>query len=113
GILAAQSIGEPGPQLPMRTFHIGGTARRVVEDSEVRTKKAGTIKLERVTAVVNAEGQRVALTRNGEVAILNAKGHALETYTVPNGAVLMVEEGQQVAAGHILCKWDPHMIPIL
>src|SRR5581483_4333327 len=100
GIIAAQSIGEPGTQLTMRTFHIGGTARRVVEENEVRSKKSGTIKLERVTAVVNAEGQRVALARNGQLSILNPKGHSLEDYTVPNGAILQVEEGQQIQAGH-------------
>jgi DNA-directed RNA polymerase subunit beta' len=113
GIIAAQSIGEPGTQLTMRTFHIGGVARRAVEDSEIKAKKAGTIKFERINAVVNSEGKRVALTRNGELVILGPKERVLENYNVPNGAVLMVEEGQQIQPGHVLCKWDPHMIPIL
>jgi DNA-directed RNA polymerase subunit beta' len=113
GIIAAQSIGEPGTQLTMRTFHIGGTARRVVEESEIKAKKAGTVKFERITAVVNDENQRVALARNGELAILGPKERSLETFSVPNGAILMVEEGQQVQPGQVLVKWDPHMIPIL
>jgi DNA-directed RNA polymerase subunit beta' len=113
GIIAAQSIGEPGTQLTMRTFHIGGVARRSVEESEVKAKKAGTVKLERIHAVVNDQGQRVALTRNGELKILNPKGIELESFPVPNGAILMVEDGQQVQPGSVLCKWDPHMIPIL
>jgi len=113
GIIAAQSIGEPGTQLTMRTFHIGGTARRVVEESEIRAKKAGTVKLERVTAVVNDRGERMALARNGELTLLGPKERVQETFAVPNGSTLMVEEGQQIQPGQILVKWDPHMIPIL
>ncbi|MBV9123226.1 MAG: DNA-directed RNA polymerase subunit beta', partial [Planctomycetes bacterium] len=113
GIIAAQSIGEPGTQLTMRTFHIGGTARRVVEESEMRAKKAGQVKWERVTAVVNDRGERVALARNGEMLIMAGKDRILETFSIPNGATLLVEEGQQVQPGTALVKWDPHMIPIL
>jgi DNA-directed RNA polymerase subunit beta' len=113
GIIAAQSIGEPGTQLTMRTFHIGGVARRSVEDSDIKARKAGTIKLERVNAVVNDQNQRVALTRNGEIKVLNPKGLDLEAYSVPNGAILLVEDGQQVQPSQVLCRWDPHMIPIL
>jgi DNA-directed RNA polymerase subunit beta' len=113
GIIAAQSIGEPGTQLTMRTFHIGGVARRAVEEHEIKAKKAGNIKLERITAVVNKEGQRMALTRNGEMHIMGSKDRILETYSVPNGSMLMVEEGQAVQPGQLLVKWDPHMIPIL
>jgi DNA-directed RNA polymerase subunit beta' len=113
GIIAAQSIGEPGTQLTMRTFHIGGVAKKSVEDAEHKARKAGTIKLERINAVVNDQGLRVALTRNGEVQVLGPKGVVLETFPVPNGAELKVEEGQQVTPSTILCKWDPHMTPIL
>jgi DNA-directed RNA polymerase subunit beta' len=113
GIIAAQSIGEPGTQLTMRTFHIGGTARRVVEESEVRARKAGTVKLERITAVINDKNERVALSRNGELLLMGTKDRILESFPMPNGATLLVEEGQQVQAGQILVKWDPHMIPIL
>jgi DNA-directed RNA polymerase subunit beta' len=113
GIIAAQSIGEPGTQLTMRTFHIGGTARRVVEESEIKAKRAGTVKFERITAVVNDRGERMALARNGELSILGPKERALESFTIPNGATLIVEEGQSIQPGQVLVKWDPHMIPIL
>jgi DNA-directed RNA polymerase subunit beta' len=113
GIIAAQSIGEPGTQLTMRTFHIGGTARRVVEESEIRVKKAGTVKLERIVSVVNDKGERVALARNGEMIIMGPKDRIMENFAIPNGAILMVEEGQQVQPGQVVVKWDPHMIPIL
>jgi DNA-directed RNA polymerase subunit beta' len=113
GIIAAQSIGEPGTQLTMRTFHIGGTVKRIVEESDVKTKKAGAIKFARITAVTNDQNERVALTRNGQIMIMGPKERVLEEYSVPNGAILLVEEGQQVQPGQILCKWDPHRIPIL
>jgi DNA-directed RNA polymerase subunit beta' len=113
GIIAAQSIGEPGTQLTMRTFHIGGVARRAVEESEIKAKRAGIVKLERVNAVVNDQNQRMALTRNGELLLMGPKERVLETYSVPNGSMLMVESGQQVQPGQLLVKWDPHMIPIL
>ena len=113
GIIAAQSIGEPGTQLTMRTFHIGGTAARAVEESEIRTKKEGIVQFNHMKAVLDDEGRRVVLSRNGEVKILDEKERELEKHDVPNGAVLSVEEGQKVDAGEVLCQWDPHMIPIL
>ncbi|HKI37313.1 MAG TPA: DNA-directed RNA polymerase subunit beta' [Gemmataceae bacterium] len=113
GIIAAQSIGEPGTQLTMRTFHIGGVAKRSVEESEVKAKRAGTVKFERLNAVTNEKGERIALARNGLVHVLGPKGITLEDYSVPNGSVLLVEEGQQVQPAQVLCKWDPHMTPIL
>jgi DNA-directed RNA polymerase subunit beta' len=113
GIIAAQSIGEPGTQLTMRTFHIGGTVRRIVDESELKAKKAGMIRFERITAVINDKGDRIALTRNGEITVVGPKDRVLETYVVPNGAVLKVEEGQQVIPGQVVCNWDPHIIPIL
>src|SRR5262249_4304684 len=113
GIIAAQSIGEPGTQLTMRTFHIGGTARRVVEESEIRAKKAGTVKWERITAVINDKGERVALARNGEMFLMGPKDRIMESFAVPNGSVLLVEEGEQVQPGKVVVKWDPHMIPIM
>jgi DNA-directed RNA polymerase subunit beta' len=113
GIIAAQSIGEPGTQLTMRTFHIGGVGQIVMEESESRAKKAGIAKFTRLKVVRNAEGQQLVLTRNGEISIVDPKGRELEKYEVPAGAVLMVEENQEVAVGQVLCQWDPHSIPIL
>jgi DNA-directed RNA polymerase subunit beta' len=113
GIIAAQSIGEPGTQLTMRTFHIGGVATGSVADDKVTAKKAGTVKFERIRAVVNTEGNRVALTRNGEILILDAKGRELDKYPVPNGAILKVEDGQHIAERTVLCQWDPHNTPVI
>jgi len=113
GIIAAQSIGEPGTQLTMRTFHIGGTANRDVEESEIKSKRAGRVRFARIRCVVNAEGKNVVLARNGEVIIVDAKERELEKYTVPNGAVLLVNENDEVTAGQLLCTWDPHSVPIL
>jgi DNA-directed RNA polymerase subunit beta' len=96
GIIAAQSIGEPGTQLTMRTFHIGGTAARAVEESEIRTKKGGVVKYTRLKVVRNDEGQQVVLTRNGEIMVLDPKGRELEKYEVPAGSNLLVEENQEV-----------------
>jgi len=113
GIIAAQSIGEPGTQLTMRTFHIGGTASRDVEENEIRTRRPGRVHFERIRSVVNADGQNVVLARNGEIIILDDKERELENYTVPNGAVLLVSEDDNVDAGQVLCQWDPHSVPIL
>ncbi len=92
GIIAAQSIGEPGTQLTMRTFHIGGTVNMSVEESETRAKKDGFVRFTRMRLVRNAEGNEIVLTRNGEISILDAKGRELEKCEVPTGAVLMVKE---------------------
>jgi len=113
GIIAAQSIGEPGTQLTMRTFHIGGTARRDVEEHELRVKRGGVCKFTRLKVVTNDAGQNVVLTRNGEVSILDPKGRELEKYEIPAGAHLKVAENQAVEPGNIICEWDPHSIPIL
>jgi DNA-directed RNA polymerase subunit beta' len=113
GIIAAQSIGEPGTQLTMRTFHIGGTAARAVEESEIKVKKAGVAKFTRLKVVRNDAGEQIVLTRNGEIAIMDPKGRELEKYEIPAGAQLKVEENKEVAVGAVLCQWDPHSIPIL
>jgi DNA-directed RNA polymerase subunit beta' len=113
GIIGAQSIGEPGTQLTMRTFHIGGTAARAVEESEIRAKRAGVVKYTRLKVVRNDAGQNVVLTRNGEILILDVKGRELEKFEVPTGANLLVLEDQQIEIGTVLCQWDPHSIPIL
>ncbi|MBN2580335.1 MAG: DNA-directed RNA polymerase subunit beta', partial [Pirellulales bacterium] len=113
GIIGAQSIGEPGTQLTMRTFHIGGTAAHAVEESEIRSKKQGLVQFTRMKVVHNDAGQNVVLARNGEILLLDPKGRELEKYEVPAGANLFVEENQEVPAGTVLCQWDPHAIPIL
>ncbi|MEM8680384.1 MAG: DNA-directed RNA polymerase subunit beta', partial [Planctomycetota bacterium] len=113
GIIAAQSIGEPGTQLTMRTFHIGGVAGTNVEESETKAKKGGIVKFTRMRSVMSDEGKHIVLTRNGEISLLDAKGREIEKYEVPTGAILMVEENQEAKAGAVLCQWDPHSIPIL
>ena len=113
GIIAAQSIGEPGTQLTMRTFHIGGVATRGVEEKDVKCKREGKVKFVGLNIVINDEGKRIALSRNGEIQILDSKGRELEKYDVPDGAIMLVEDGQQITRGQMLCEWDPHNIPIL
>jgi DNA-directed RNA polymerase subunit beta' len=113
GIIAAQSIGEPGTQLTMRTFHIGGTVNTSVEESETKAKRGGLVRFTRMKFVRNAEGRDIVLTRNGEIAILDPKGREIEKYEVPTGATLLVQENTEITAGTILCQWNPHAIPIL
>ncbi|MBM3970683.1 MAG: DNA-directed RNA polymerase subunit beta' [Planctomycetes bacterium] len=113
GIIAAQSIGEPGTQLTMRTFHIGGAAQTDVEEKEIKSRRAGRVKFTRIRSVVNVAGENVVLARNGEVIIVDPKDRELEKYTIPNGAVLFVTENQDIQAGAIVCQWDPHSVPIL
>ena len=98
GIIAAQSIGEPGTQLTMRTFHIGGTVNTSIEESDIRAQKSGQVRFTRMSFVANEEGNNIVLTRNGEICLLDAKGREFEKYEVPTGAVLLVEEGQEVKA---------------
>ncbi|MCC7084190.1 MAG: DNA-directed RNA polymerase subunit beta' [Pirellulales bacterium] len=113
GIIAAQSIGEPGTQLTMRTFHIGGVGQRAIEEKDYKAKKAGTVQFVRLKVVRNDAGEQIVLTRNGELVILDPKGRELDKYEVPAGAVLRVDENQEVRPGQVLCEWDPHSIPIL
>ena len=113
GIIAAQSIGEPGTQLTMRTFHTGGVAMGGTEQSELLAKRSGKIRFTRIRSVMNAEGLPVVLGRNGEISIVDNKGREVEKQTVPNGSVLQVKENQAVKEGDVLCKWDPHAVPII
>jgi DNA-directed RNA polymerase subunit beta' len=113
GIIAAQSIGEPGTQLTMRTFHIGGVGQRAIEESEYKSKRAGTAKFTRLRTVQNEQGESIVLARNCEIAIVDAKGHELEKFEIPAGAILKVNENQEVKPGTVLVQWDPHSIPIL
>jgi DNA-directed RNA polymerase subunit beta' len=113
GIIAAQSIGEPGTQLTMRTFHIGGTASKVVEQTVLEAKYNGTIKFININTVKNREGFLVIMNRNGSIAVTDAKGREREKYTVVYGAKLRVKNGQKVEAGQRLVEWDPYSTPII
>jgi DNA-directed RNA polymerase subunit beta' len=113
GVIAAQSIGEPGTQLTMRTFHIGGTASRVAEQTSLEAKNAGIIKFHGLQTVRNQEGALVAMNRNGVLAIMDEKGREKERYTIVYGAKLKVEEGQTVKLGATLVEWDPYTFAIL
>jgi DNA-directed RNA polymerase subunit beta' len=114
GIIAAQSIGEPGTQLTMRTFHIGGTASRIVEQSYLESKNNGIVKYHNLKVVkTKKEGEFVVLNRNGQISINDAQGRELERYTVPQGALIKVEEDKRVETGMVFVTWDPYMVPIL
>lgn len=113
GVIAAQSIGEPGTQLTMRTFHIGGAASRSAAISNVQVKAAGAIKLSNMKTVKNKEGNLVAVSRSGEVGVMDEYGRERERYKIPYGAVLSVEEGGKVNAGDIIVTWDPHTHPVI
>jgi DNA-directed RNA polymerase subunit beta' len=117
GIIAAQSIGEPGTQLTMRTFHTGGIGSREILESEIRATANGVVEIRECNQVPgkDAEGREVdiVLKRNGEIAILDAKGRELEKYKVAYGASLLVKQGDEVKRGQQLASWDPHRLPIL
>jgi len=118
GIIAAQSIGEPGTQLTLRTFHIGGTASRVIEQSEMVAKKAGTVRFsENFDSAEVEDGthglSQVALVRNGRVEIIDENKRVLSTFTIPYGARVKVKEGQEIQVGQPLFAWDPYTDVIL
>ena len=116
GIIGAQSIGEPGTQLTMRTFHTGGVATRAVVDNEILASMPGTIVFRELRAVESKVGRGkalVALKRNGEIAIVDDKNRELDKYKVPYGAIILTPEGTKVKAGQRLVTWDPHRVPIL
>jgi DNA-directed RNA polymerase subunit beta' len=113
GIIAAQSIGEPGTQLTMRTFHIGGTASRSVEQAEVRSQHGGTVKYQDLHCVANDEGKLVVMNRNGELSVHGVKGRERERYPVTYGAVLHVDDGGAVEPNGLIADWDPYTIPIV
>ena len=108
GIIAAQSIGEPGTQLTMRTFHIGGTAAKTVAEKNIKTKIEGTVKLVNMKVAVNKSGKRIVLDRNGSIEIVDKLGRALEHYQIEAGSEVVVSDGQHVKVDAILCEWDPH-----
>jgi len=113
GVIAAQSIGEPGTQLTMRTFHIGGAASRAAAESSIEVSTAGTIKLNTVKLVNHAAGHSVVVSRSGEVIVQDEYGRDRERYKVPFGASLGVGEGDSVKPGQVIANWDPHTHPII
>jgi DNA-directed RNA polymerase subunit beta' len=113
GIIAAQSIGEPGTQLTMRTFHIGGAASRRAEQTTLECRIDGKVKFINLKTVRNREGNLTVMNRNGEIAILDENGRERRRYSVIYGAKLKVKDGQKVKEGEILAEWDPYSIPVL
>jgi DNA-directed RNA polymerase subunit beta' len=113
GVIAAQSIGEPGTQLTMRTFHIGGTASRVSEQSRLEARSAGAVRFINMQTVKAKSGDLVVMNRAGTIAIVDDKGREKERYSVVYGARVKVQEGQQVNLGHVMVEWDPYTFAIL
>jgi DNA-directed RNA polymerase subunit beta' len=114
GVIAAQSIGEPGTQLTMRTFHIGGAASRSAAVDSVEVKSAGTIRMLNMKTVKHEKkGHLIATSRSGELAVVDEFGRERERYKVPHGATLSVNDGDEVEAGQLVASWDPHMHPVV
>jgi len=113
GVIAAQSIGEPGTQLTMRTFHIGGAAQRGAEQSAVEAASEGTIKILNRVVVANSQNQPIVMSRNCEIALYDAQGRERSRQRVPYGARLIAEDGVQVTRGQKLAEWDPFTLPII
>jgi len=114
GVIAAQSIGEPGTQLTMRTFHIGGAASRTAAASQVEAKSNGTARFtSQMRYVTNPRGEKIVISRTGEVLVTDDNGRERERHKVPYGATLTVADGTEVRAGQLLSSWDPHTRPII
>ena len=113
GVIAAQSIGEPGTQLTMRTFHIGGAVSRKIEANSIEVRTRGTIRLDNVKVVVQAGGNRVSVSRSGELVVVDEHGRERERHKLPYGAVVTASDDQLVDAGQVVATWDPHTHPII
>ena len=113
GVIAAQSIGEPGTQLTMRTFHIGGAASRATAVDNIQVKHGGTIRLHNLKTVSRESGELVAVSRSGAIAVADEHGRERERYKLPYGAVISVAEDDQVDPGQVIAQWDPHTHPIV
>ena len=113
GVIAAQSIGEPGTQLTMRTFHIGGAASRATAVDNIQVKHGGSVRLHNLKTVERESGELVAISRSGAIAVADAHGRERERYKLPYGAVIAVAEGDEVEAGRVIAQWDPHTHPIV
>jgi len=113
GVMAAQSIGEPGTQLTMRTFHIGGAASRAAAASSVEVRNKGTLRFHNVKTVSHEKGYLVAVSRSGEIGVVDEFGRERERYKIPYGAQIGLTEGTQVSAGQTVATWDPHTHPVV
>ncbi|WP_289028124.1 DNA-directed RNA polymerase subunit beta' [uncultured Paraglaciecola sp.] len=113
GVIAAQSIGEPGTQLTMRTFHIGGAASRASAENSVQVKTTGTLKLHNAKFVRNTDDKVVIVSRSTEITIIDDQGREKERYKVPYGAILTIDDNTKVEAGEVVANWDPHSHPIV
>ncbi|MEP0177847.1 MAG: DNA-directed RNA polymerase subunit beta' [Paraglaciecola sp.] len=113
GVIAAQSIGEPGTQLTMRTFHIGGAASRASAENSVQVKTTGTLKLHNAKFVRNTDDKVVIVSRSTEITIIDDQGREKERYKVPYGAILTTDDNTKVEAGEVVANWDPHSHPIV
>ena len=113
GVIAAQSIGEPGTQLTMRTFHIGGAAQRGAEQSSVEAAFDATLQIKNRNVVMNSEGVPVVMGRNCELVLVDDQGREKARHRIPYGAKLLAGEGEKVERGHKLAEWDPYTLPII
>lgn len=113
GVVAAQSIGEPGTQLTMRTFHIGGAASRATAVNNIQVKTDGKVRLSNLKSVKNEAGHLVAVSRSGQLIVHDSQGSECEQYRVPYGAVLSIQDGDEISAGQVVAQWDPHTHPII
>jgi DNA-directed RNA polymerase subunit beta' len=113
GVVAAQSIGEPGTQLTMRTFHIGGAASRASAENSVQVKNNGTLKLQNAKFVTNSEDHLVITSRSSELTVIDDLGREKERYKVPYGSVLSKKDSESLSAGEVIANWDPHTHPII
>jgi DNA-directed RNA polymerase subunit beta' len=113
GVIAAQSIGEPGTQLTMRTFHIGGAASRAAAANSVEVKHGGVVRLHNVKTVQHAKGHLVAVSRSGEVGVIDEQGRERERYKLPYGAMITINDGDKSDPGQVVATWDPHTHPVI
>src|ERR1700691_40089 len=113
GVIAAQSIGEPGTQLTMRTFHIGGAASRAAAASSVEIRNKGTLRFHHIKTVEHEKGHLVAVSRSGEIGVVDEFGRERERYKIPYGATITAKEGSKVIGGQVVATWDPHTHPVV
>ncbi len=113
GIIAAQSIGEPGTQLTLRTFHIGGAASRASAENNVQSRISGSIRLNNIKTLQNDEGRLIAISRSGSISVIDESGREVEKYPVSYGAKIMFGDGEKITAGSVLAEWDPYTHSII